>query len=70
MQMVVVAAVLMAKDMVADAAVNPFLHVSTFRGMVTAHTIVGKSCRLNRVPHSSSMMLHLVHVLALCPFLE
>ena len=68
-QMVVVAAVLMAKDMVEDAAVNLFLHVSMSRGMVTL-LLEKKLANPTRLPIQVLLMLHLVHVLALCPFHE
>ena len=35
--------VVMACDMVEDAMLNPFLHVSFTRGVVTAQTIIDKS---------------------------
>ena len=43
MQVVVVAALVMAKDIVEDAMVCPFLHVSIKRGVVTTEVIVGRN---------------------------
>ena len=42
MKMVVAAMVVMACDVVEDVMLNPFLHVSTTKGVVTAQTIIGK----------------------------
>ena len=65
MQMVVVARVMMARDVVDNTMLSPSLHVSIARGMVMSEIVVRKILvNLMGFLILSLLMLHLLHCLA------